>query len=187
MVAEPGPTTSEKRQTLLNKEQINDDDGEFKSLERADCERLSEQQLAEVATEVIQNEMNKTKIMKNAGNEESRVQTTMKMNDFSVYDSSMEREHDDSDVSVLIKQMCAKSDIISRFVFHLSGTKGMIDKLQHEAGCCMELVRALIRRDRTLNGLREFETKMMNFNEDMSNSVMFIPGVSSPIGAANTT
>ena len=32
------------------------------------------------------------------------------------------REHDDNDVSVLIKQMCAKSDIISRFVF-----------LQHEA------------------------------------------------------
>ena len=83
MVAEPGPTTSEKRQTLLNKEQINDDekrkmkatlDGEFKSLEKADyvrsmeqerCghgsknrmrlkEKETEQQLAEVATEVIQ-------------------------------------------------------------------------------------------------------------------------------------
>ena len=57
MVAEPGPTTSEKKQTLLNKEQINDDEkrrvkatlnGELKSLERADCVRLSEQKLAEV-------------------------------------------------------------------------------------------------------------------------------------------
>ena len=95
MVAEPGPTTSEKRQTLLNKEQINDDekcrskgtiDGEFKSLKRADCVKLLEQQLAEVATEVIQNETNKTKTMKNAWNEESRVKM-----DFSVYDSSMER------------------------------------------------------------------------------------------------
>ena len=51
----------------------------------------------------------------------------------------------------------------------------------------MELVRALIRRDRTLDGMREFETKTMNFNENMSNSVMLIPGVSSPIGAANTS
>ena len=159
MVAEPGPTTSEKRQTLLNKEQINDDekrrskatiDGEFKS-------------------------------------QESKDQTMMKMMDFSVYDSSMEREHDDSDVSVVIKQMCAKSDIISRFVFHLSGLKNMIDKLQHEAECCMELVRALMRRDRNLNGMWEFETKTVNFNENMSNSIMLIPGVSSPIGTAKTS
>ena len=31
---------------------------------------------------------------------------------FSVHDSSMERDHDDSDVSAMIKQICAKSDII---------------------------------------------------------------------------
>ena len=101
MVAEPGPTSSEKRQKLLNKEPINDDvkrrvkatlDDELKSLEKADHVKLMEQercghgsklgmrlkeketkqQLAEVATEVIQDEMNKTKMMKNAGNEKSR-------------------------------------------------------------------------------------------------------------------
>ena len=139
MVAEPGPTTSEKRQTLLNKEQINDDEkrrvkatlnGELKSLERADCVRLSEQQLAEVATEVIRDEMNKTKMMKNAGNEEARDQTIMKMMGFSVHDSSMERDHDDSDVSAMIKQICAKSDIISQFVFHLSGMKNKVNEFK---------------------------------------------------------
>ena len=72
--------------------------------------------------------MNKTKMMKNAGNEEGRDQTMMKMMGFSVYDSSMERDHDDSDVSAMIKQICAKSDIISRFLFHLSGMKNTIDK-----------------------------------------------------------
>ena len=53
MVAEPGPTTSEKWQTLLNKEQINDDEerkaqatlnGELKSLEKIDCVRLMKQE-----------------------------------------------------------------------------------------------------------------------------------------------
>ena len=34
--------------------------------------------------------------------------------------------------------------------------------------------------------MQEFETKTVNFNENMSNSVMLIPGVSSPIGAADT-
>ena len=158
---------------LLNKEQIKDDekrrvkatlDGELKSLEKADYVRLMEQercghgsklgmrlkeketerQLAEVATEVIQDEMDKTKIMKNAGNEESRDQTMMKMMGFSVSGSSMKRDHEDSDVSDMIKQMCAKSDIISRFVFHLSGMKDTTDKLQHEAECCIELLRASI-------------------------------------------
>ena len=184
MVTEPGPTSSEKRQKLLNKELINDDvkrrvkatlDGELKSLEKADHVKLMEQercghgsklgmrlkeketkqQLAEVATEVIQDEMNNTKMMKNAGNEKSRDQTMMKMMGFSVPGSSMERDHDDSDVSVMIKQMCAKSDIMSPFVFHLSGMKDTIDRLQHEAECCIELVRASIRRDRALAGMQE--------------------------------
>ena len=44
-----------------------------------------------------------------------------------------------------------------------------------------------MRRDQTLNGVLEFETKTMNFNENMSNSVMLIPGVRSPIGIANTS
>ena len=34
--------------------------------------------------------------------------------------------------------------------------------------------------------MQEFETKAVNVNENMSNSVMLIPGVSSPIGAADT-
>ena len=191
MVAEPGPSTSEKRQTLLNKEQINNDekrrvkatlDGELKSLEKADFLRLmeheccghgsefgmrlkekeTEQQLAEVAAEMIQDEMNKTK--------------TMKMMGFSVFCSSMERDHNDSDLSDMIQQVCAKSDIISRFVFHLSGMKDTIDRLQHEAECCMELVTASIgqniedhdvRRDRALAGMREeFETEVITVDEN---------------------
>ena len=219
MVAEPGPTTSEKRQTLLNKEQINDDekrkmkatlDGEFKSLEKADyvrsmeqerCghgnkngmrlkEKETEQQLAEVATEVIQDETIKTKMMKNAGNEESRDHTMMKMMCFSV-----QRDHDDSDVSDMIKQVYAKSDIISRFVCHLSGMKDTIDRLQSETDCCMALVKASmeqstedhdVRCDRALAGMQEeFETKAANVDENMSSSTMLMPGVSSFTAAAN--
>ena len=91
--------------------------------------------------------------------------------DFSAYDSSMEREYDDSDVSVMIKQLCAKSDVISRFVVRLSG---MIDQLQHEAKCCMELVRSPMKYDQTLNDVWEFETKAMNLETDF-------------YGAANTS
>ena len=130
MVAEPGPTTSEKKRTLLNKEQINDDDsctskatidGEFRNLRRADHVKPLTQQLTEVLPEAIENETNKTKMM-NIGNEENGNQTVMKTMDFSAFDSSMKREYDDSDVNVMIKQLCAKSDVISLFVFRLSGT-----------------------------------------------------------------
>ena len=109
----------------------------------------------------------------------------MKMMDFSVYDSSMEGDHNDSDVSAMIKQMCAQF-IISRILFHVSSMKCTNDKLQHEAECCVELVRASMRRDWALNGMQEFETKMMNFNENMSDSVMLVLGVSSSIGIADT-
>ena len=79
MVAEFGPTTSEKRQTLLNKEQINDDesctskvtiDGEFRNIKRTDCVKPLEQQLTDVATEAIENETSETEMM-NTGNEEN--------------------------------------------------------------------------------------------------------------------
>ena len=151
----------------MNKEQNNDDesctskattDGEFRNLKRADCVKPLEQQLTGVPTEAIENEMNQTKMM-NAGNEENGDQTMMKTMDFSAHDSSMKREYDDSNLNVMIKQLCAKSDVISRFVSSLSG---MIDQLQHEAKCCMELVRSLMEGDQTLNDVRGFETKAMN-------------------------
>ena len=90
-------------------------------------EKETEQQLAEVAAEMIQDEMNKTKMMKNAGNETSGDQTMMRMVGFSVFGSSVERDHNDSDLIDMIKQVCARSDIISRFVFHYSGMKDTID------------------------------------------------------------
>ena len=44
-------------------------------------------------------------------------------------DSSMKREYDDNDMSILIKQICAKSDVISKCVLCLSG---MTDQLRRE-------------------------------------------------------
>ena len=54
------------------------------------------------STDAIENETSETEMMK-----------TM---DFSAYDSSMKRECDDRNVNVMIKQLCAKSDVVSRFV-----------------------------------------------------------------------
>ena len=73
--------------------------------------------------------------MTNTGNEENGGQTVMKTMDFSAYDSSMKRENDDSNVNVMIKQLCAKSDVVSRFVLRLSG---MIDQI-HVAFCLMRV------------------------------------------------
>ena len=71
--------------------------------------------------------------------------------------SSMRKECDDRDVNVMIKQLCAKSDVVSRFVFRLSG---MIDQLH--VAFCFKLVSLLIKCDQTLNDVREFETRAMN-------------------------
>ena len=68
-------------------------------------------------------------------------------------DNTKRKENDDSDGSVMIKQLCAKSDVISSFVFRLSG---MIDQL-HLAFCLM-LVSLLMKCDQTLNDVQEFET-----------------------------
>ena len=166
MVAEPGPTTSEKRQTLLNKEQINNDesctskvtiDGEFMNIiKRTDYMKPLEQQLTDVLTDAIGNETSETE-MTNTGNEENGDQTVMKTMDFSAYDSSMKRERGDRKVNVMIKQLCAKSDVVSRFVFRLSG---MIDQLH--VAFFLVLVSLLLKCDRTLNDVREFETSAMN-------------------------
>ena len=165
MVAEPGPTTSEKRQTLLNKEQINNDEsctskvtinGEFMNIKRTDCMKPLEQQLTDVLTDAIENETSETEMM-NTGNEENGDQTVMKTVDFSTYDSSMKRECDDRNVNVMMKQLCAKSDVVSRFVLRLSG---VIDQI-HVALCLM-LVSLLLKCDQTLNDVREFETRAMN-------------------------
>ena len=48
-------------------------------------------------------------------------------------DSSMERE---CDVSILIKQICAKSDVMSQCVLCLSG---MTDQLRRKTKRCMRL------------------------------------------------
>ena len=95
--------------------------------------------------------------MMNTGNEENGNQTVMKTMDSSAYDSSMKRECDDRNVNVMIKQLCAKSDVVSRFVLRLSS---MIDQI-HVAFCLM-LVSLLLKCDQTLNDVREFETRAMN-------------------------
>ena len=165
MVEEPGPTTSEKRQTLLNKEQINNDEsctskvtinGEFMIFKRTDCVKPLEQQLTDVLTDAIENETGETEMM-NTWNEENGDQTVMKTMDFSAYDSSKKRECDDRNVNVMIKQLCAKSDVVSWFVLRLSGMSDQI----HVAFCFM-LVSLLLKCDQTLNDVREFETKAMN-------------------------
>ena len=165
MVAEPGPTTSEKRQTLLNKEQIKNDesctskvtiDGEFRNVKRTDCMKPLEKQLTDVLTETIEDETSETDMM-NTGNEETGDQRVVKTMDFSAYDSSVKRECDDRDVNVMIKQLCAKSDVVSRFVFHLSD---VIEQL-HVAFCLM-LVSLLMKYDQTLNDVRECETRAGN-------------------------
>ena len=69
----------------------------------------------------------------------------------------MKRECDDRNVNVMIKQLCAKSDVVSRFVLRLSG---MVDQI-HVAFCLM-LVSLLFKCDQTLNDVREFETRAMN-------------------------
>ena len=61
-------------------------------------------------------------------------QTVMKMMGFSVFGSSVKRDHSDSDLNDTKKQVCAKSDTLSRFVSHLSGMKDTIDRLQSEDG-----------------------------------------------------
>ena len=50
-----------------------------------------EQQLTDVLTDAIENEMSETGMM-NTGNEKNGDQTVMKTMDFSAYDSSMKRE-----------------------------------------------------------------------------------------------
>ena len=139
-VAEPGPT-SEKRQTLLNKEQINNDESctskvtinsEFMNIKRTDCMKPLERQLTDVLTDAIENETSETEMM-NTGNEVKGDQTVMRTMDFSAYDSSMKREYDDRNVNVMIMQLCAKSDVVSRFALRLSG---MIDQI-HVAFCLM--------------------------------------------------
>ena len=76
---------------------------------------------------------------KTAGNEANGDQTLMKMMGFSVFGSSVKRDHSDSDMSDMIKQVCAKSDIFSRFVSHLSDMKDTIDRWQSETDCCVKL------------------------------------------------
>ena len=53
---------------------------------------------------------------RNAGSERSRNQSLMEMMSIGDCDSSMKRECDDNDMSFLIKQICAKSDVISQCV-----------------------------------------------------------------------
>ena len=202
MVAEPGPTTSEKRQPLLKKEQIIEKINEnpetqtiqetYESLSTVEqtpdvlmremvkqsievtkvisqdriqqctleqiidtsvsqvvkelnetykvfCRDRSQQQSDNVIAELNQDETNKTRMMRNAGSE-SGIPTMMKTMGFGDCDSSMERERDDSDVSIMIQQICAKSVVISQCVFYLSG---MTDQLQHETKCCMRLIGTL--------------------------------------------
>ena len=107
MVAEPGPTTSEKRQALLNKEQLNNDErctskvtnnGEVMNIKRTDCMKPLEQQLTDVLTDAIENDTSETEMM-NTRNEENGDQTVMKTTDFSACDSSVKRECDDRNVS----------------------------------------------------------------------------------------
>ena len=103
----------------------------------------------------------------NTGNEDNGNETVMKTMDFSAHDSSMKRECDDRNVNVMIKQLCAKSDVASRFVFRLSG---MIDQL-HVAFCLM-LVSLLLICDQTLNDVREFETRAMNLETKFYGTVI---------------
>ena len=64
-----------------------------------------------------------------AGREGSRNQTMMEMMSIGDCDSSMKRECDDNDMSILIKQICAKSDVISQCVLCLAAA---YDETLHE-------------------------------------------------------
>ena len=74
---------------------------------------------------------------RNTGSEKSGNQTMMDMMSIGDCDSSMERE---CDVSILIKQMCAESDVMSQCVLCFSG---MTDQLRRKTERCMRLIGTL--------------------------------------------
>ena len=73
----------------------------------------------------------------NIGREKSGNQTMIEMMSIGDCDSSMEKERD---VSILIKQICAKSDVMSQCVLCLSG---MTDQLRRKTERCMRLIGTL--------------------------------------------
>ena len=77
---------------------------------------------------------------RNARSERSRNQTMMEMMSIGDCDSSMKRECDGNDMSILNKQICAKSDVISQCVLSLSG---MADQLRRKTKRCMRLIGTL--------------------------------------------
>ena len=196
MVAEPGPIPSEKRELLLNKEQIVekiDENPEIQTIQETyESMSTSEQnpdisvpemmkQLIEVTKIISQDRIQQctleqisdtsvsqavkeldepckvlsrdrpqrqfdvivgmnqdvTDKTRNTGSEKSGNQTMIEMMNIGDCDSSMERE---CDVSVLIKQICAKSDVMSQCVLCLSF---MTDQLRRKMERCMRLIGTL--------------------------------------------
>ena len=101
------------------------------------CKVLSRdrpQRLFDVIVGMNQDATDKTK---NTGREKSGNQAMTEMMSIGDCDSSMERE---CDVSILIKQICAGSDVMSQCVLCLSG---MMDQLRRKMERCMRLIGTL--------------------------------------------
>ena len=77
---------------------------------------------------------------RNAGSESSRNQMMMEMMGAGDCDSSIKRECDDNDMSILIKQNRAKSYVISQCVLCLTG---MTDQLRRKTKRCMRMIGTL--------------------------------------------
>ena len=127
---------------------------------------------------------------RNAGSERSRNKTMMDMMSIGDCDSSMNRECDDNDMSILIKQICAKSDIISQCVLCLSG---MTDQLRRKTKRCMRLIGTLhgealseMNHESYFNEETSKMIKKRNLETDVMNDTMFTsPGVIDEAGQAS--
>ena len=146
-----------------------------------------QRQFDNVIVGMNQEETDKTR---NAGSASSRNQTMMEMMSIGDCDSSMTRECDDNDMSILIKQICAKSDVISQCVLCLSG---MTDQLRRKTKRCMRLIGTL--QGKALSEMNhesycDEETlkmiKKRNVEADVMNNTMFTsPGVIDEAGQAS--